>query len=907
MALRMKIAAAIRRGPSLAGAIPALTAMVLTATPPNPQADPIRMPAPIEEDFPAVDSGRTVLPSQVSEGLEVHEALPRSSESGTDSTGTDLSGAAETGAETDTLRSPAAVAEGGEGMEGSAEAKPDSGAMELPGRTSKGQGRTLHAKQEVSRTALTREQMKRTPAVQGDPLRALSTLPGVDNQSDLTVRPFVRGGESHETRLFFAGMPVLHGFHFGSLYSVFNLEGLEGMEVYSGGFPLRLSNALSGAILLEPRSGLADSLQASVEISLLRGNGYLSVPVIPGKLGLQFGYQAFWYDAVVHAGADVLDWFLDNPDFTEEKKNFEQTVDLPNFRDTQIGFTWNPTPHFEAAYTGLWARDRFTVLDQRKMYVVDHQEVSPDYYLLHQLYRPDDSLLREVRNAYDTLGLVSVNTPMHFLSWKAQPGEGRWSFSQRFAYQTQAWDVGFPGTLRWEEGTDEDHRFTGRRKRDPSALLYEWDRNSLALDSRVEWLADENHRLGAGLYLESTVDKYHTEVPRAVHEMIVNGGNNAVDALGLFEPEGFAIVQDGDENFSKHGDYLGSLNDRVQFNHQGRLSVPLSALYLEEAWTPTPRLRIQGGARWEWDAAAENGFLSPRLSLFQSLGDKDELVLSGGLYSQSLFPLEVRVRDPHVRPEKAWHTNLEWTHAFSPAYTLEWKAYHKRYWDLAAPYLVNTGVIDWEDNLLGDGLDSAGFAALDTATQRTLLDYFAKRETHYANTGVGQAYGSELAFRYLPHRRWQGWASLEVSKSERRDRPDGAAYDFSRHRDWALNLVNLFRMPGRYELAVRYRTSAGNPYTPYRLPSSNEEVGAGDTLIWVGARNSSHYKPYSRLDLRLSKHGTLFGHPFQSFFEVWNSQNKPNFLLRDSETGALKFLEFNFPFPILFFGFEWRW
>lgn len=80
-----------------------------------------------------------------------------------------------------------------------------------------------------------------------------------------------------------------------------------------------------------------------------------------------------------------------------------------------------------------------------------------------------------------------------------------------------------------------------------------------------------------------------------------------------------------------------------------------------------------------------------------------------------------------------------------------------------------------------------------------------------------------------------------------------------------------------------------------------------DTLFHAGPRNGARYAPYSRWDLRLSREWALKRHSLESFFEIWNLFNTPNFLLRDSATEAWKFVDLNYPIPILFLGISGRW
>ena len=91
--------------------------------------------------------------------------------------------------------------------------------VEAAPKTVKGASSQNHREKEVSRVRLDRETLKEIPAAQGDPMRALGTLPGTTTQNDMSVRPFVRGGKSEETQVLWEGIPLLQPYHFGSLYS----------------------------------------------------------------------------------------------------------------------------------------------------------------------------------------------------------------------------------------------------------------------------------------------------------------------------------------------------------------------------------------------------------------------------------------------------------------------------------------------------------------------------------------------------------------------------------------------------------------------------------------------------------------------------------------------------------------
>ena len=61
------------------------------------------------------------------------------------------------------------------------------------------------------------------------------------------------------------------------------------------------------------------------------------------------------------------------------------------------------------------------------------------------------------------------------------------------------------------------------------------------------------------------------------------------------------------------------------------------------------------------------------------------------------------------------------------------------------------------------------------------------------------------------------------------------------------------------------------------------------------------------MDIRLLKSAELRGQRIDAYVEVWNCFNRPNYFLRDSKSGELKFPDLNLPFPFLLFGCIYHW
>ncbi|HKP97909.1 MAG TPA: TonB-dependent receptor [Fibrobacteria bacterium] len=786
--------------------------------------------------------------------------------------------------------------------------------LETAEKTVKSRATRSHREKEVSRIRLGREDLKDIAAAQGDPMRALSTLPGTANQNDLSVRPFVRGGKPEETQVLWEGIPLLQPYHFGSFYSIFNIESLQDLTLYSGGFPVEVGNALSGALYMRARPAPLDSLALSADLSLLRGNAYAGVPLIKDRLGVSLAYQAFWYDWVFNRGLDVVGFAKDDEAFDRDRREIQKYLDLPNFKDLQLGLSWKGSEGLWGEYTGILSKDIFSIKEPGTHQYVNGKEVSPDYYEWDLFYRKDADR-RERTREVDTLSIASIDNDVHALAFHWKPSAS-WQVDQSLAYQAQDWHVGFFDEAIWIDSIAPDERFAGYRIRGPSDYLlkirnrtYDW-----RLDAKGDLRDDLRVRLGASRSLRET--DFETRLPRPIFETIVNGNVDALDALGYFDPDGM-LIRNSDVGSDRGADYLEQLPRLVRFDQKGSLSADFLAAYLSGEYSFDAAHRLILGLRAESDTYADKPFFSPRASYFQSLGRRDELTFAAGLYSQSDFPFQIRNTNTALEPEKAFHFNAEWTHTFSRSYRLECDFYQKNYFDLVVPFLVNTGRLDWQSDLLKH-LDSAEFAKLPQARRDSVTDRYGERILNYRNGGTGKAAGAEISFFYDPTRNWGGWITAEAGYSKRRDAPDERTYDYRYERPWAFNWINHFKLPNRFGLALRGRYAAGVPYTDYRMyGKSGDNIGSGfattpadpdnDTLFYAGPRNGRRYSPYSRWDIRLSREIPVRKHMLETYFELWNAFNTPNFLMRDSGTRNWKFVDLNYPIPILFLGISGRW
>nr|MDQ3003202.1 TonB-dependent receptor [Fibrobacterota bacterium] len=767
----------------------------------------------------------------------------------------------------------------------------------------KARGSKVHRDKEVSRIRLSRQDLQRVAAAQGDPLKVLGTLPGVTNQNDLSVRPFVRGGKAEETQILWDGVPLLQPYHFGTIYSIFNTESIESMTLYSGGFPVEAGNALSAALFLESRPAPLDSLKLFTDLSLLRGSTYAGVPIVKNRLSVSFSWQAFWYDWVVNRAWDIADITQNDSSFSAQKQDFRRYLELPNFRDFQMGLNWRMNDRIKGDYVGLISRDGFHSRNSATHYYHNGREVSPRWFSDNRIPEDPDNIWVQ-RQDLDTIANVAVDNQVHGIHFHWRPNEA-WDVNQNFAYQQQEWHVKFSDEVTWRDSVAPSGRYAGYKTYGPSVRLLKLEKQAFDWNLNAKWQASRNHLAKMGLFQSIRSFDFETKLERTIYEVIVNGSIDATDGLGYLHPSGL-VIRESDPGAGGNADYLAALPDLVRFDYGGRHSGSFLGGYLSDSWSIDDTHRLTVGVRTELDTWSGDAFVSPRIAYFQSLGDKDEITLGTGLYSQSDFPFNMRDVNPELRPEKAFHANAEWSHHFSKHYRMELSVYQKNYYDLAVPVIRSTGRIDFSKRGLIE-FDSAQFEMLDPAIKAFLIERFGEKRMEYVNQGVGKAAGGEVSFFYDPARFWSGWVSAEAGYSKRRDLPGERVYDFRYHRPWAFNWVNYFHMPSNYELSLRGRFAAGLPYTDYQTPGLPGATVGGDTLFYLGPRNHERYSPYSRWDIRLSKETKLFGHPFSSYMEIWNAFNTPNFIMRDQKTEQWKFFDANYPIPILFMGANYRW
>ncbi|MCB9497812.1 MAG: hypothetical protein H6686_13070 [Fibrobacteria bacterium] len=814
-------------------------------------------------------------------------------------------------------------------------------------------GQKRHKRKDVSRTVLRRQEVEKVVATAQDPLRSLPTLPGVSVSSDLSVRPLVRGGDVAETGVELDGIPLLMPYHFGSVFSVFHREALDNFQLYSGIAPARSQGMLSGTVLAASRPPLVDSLFGGADLSILRGSAWMNVPLLPGRSGLWISGQSLWYDWTLKRFFDLgaLVGAVDEQD----AENWKSTNTLPTTWDVQSGISLQLGGDWAVDFGGYIAGDDYRLLKRIQTYWVDGREVPRVEKVLSPstdstgatswefkcwfgsvLTTCPDTVL--TRRATDTAAFVDLGNRMLFSRLQWHPDRDL-SVEGVVAWQSVAWDVRFPG----RRGLVPDSVDGGYEVvRVGEGESFDWRREVLDFDLSARKTWSEEHRTDAGFGLGLGRESARTDLARPVAQMILGTSGNPMEFLGFFNEEEVLVTSDQHAGFFT----MEKLQD-LDFRFDSTEDRSSADVWVEHSWDFDDATRVRAGLRVE-EGTTGWGWPDPRLQVQHQIGSKDLVGIGLGLHTQTELPFEWRLSavEPLVS-EKSWLAIVEWEHEFAPGWRSTISGWGKFYQDLASPSLERYGEVDsaayleelrrylmehWSEMpdsltnfscaLPGQTLDPDSCEKAMRRWERLRLewipapiaseihDWVLPRRLRYTSTGIGWAAGVEASLRFQPTRGWTGWASGEWSVSRRRDRPQSDWIPFALQHPWKFSLVNAFRIDRVWELSVRYAALGGPPYTPFKIwddQFSYGEAGVGsDTLLWIGKRNSATLAPYQRLDLRVSRSGTIRGKPATFYYEIWNAWNDPNMILRDSESGRFRWVDWNVPIPVMFLGLELR-
>lgn len=122
--------------------------------------------------------------------------------------------------------------------------------------------------------------------VEADVFRAVLALPGVAPISDFSAGLYVRGGSPDQNLILLDDIDVYNPNHFGGIFSTFNSDAVESVDLIKGGFPALYGGRMSSVLDVLNRQGNRMHHQGVARLSLISSSATLEGPLsIGGQKG----------------------------------------------------------------------------------------------------------------------------------------------------------------------------------------------------------------------------------------------------------------------------------------------------------------------------------------------------------------------------------------------------------------------------------------------------------------------------------------------------------------------------------------------------------------------------------------------------------------------------------------------
>jgi len=209
----------------------------------------------------------------------------------------------------------------------------------------------------ISNIELSPRQINAIPQVaEGDLLRSLQTLPGVQAVSDFSSALYVRGGTPDQNLYLIDGTDVYNPEHAFGIFSTFNTDAIKHVEISKGGFNASYGGRLSSILDVINLDGNRNEFQGSASVSLLSAKTTLQMP-LGGNGAISGSIRRTYFDKTVAKLDDDLPeyYFYDGnlKAFYELSPSHKLTVSGYGGRDV-LNVTLNPNSEVKTGFDLNW-------------------------------------------------------------------------------------------------------------------------------------------------------------------------------------------------------------------------------------------------------------------------------------------------------------------------------------------------------------------------------------------------------------------------------------------------------------------------------------------------------------------------------------------------------------------------
>ena len=156
----------------------------------------------------------------------------------------------------------------------------------------------MSSRSQTSVQKLDSKKLKRGFALLGSPdlVKSLQMLPGVSSGSEIANGIYVRGGDGSDNLYLLDGVPLYQVNHVIGLFSSFNVDMVDEVDFYKGGFPARYGGRLSSVVDVDVKEGNFTKWKGTASLGIIDGRFQIEGPLVKNKTSLNFGIRRTWFD-----------------------------------------------------------------------------------------------------------------------------------------------------------------------------------------------------------------------------------------------------------------------------------------------------------------------------------------------------------------------------------------------------------------------------------------------------------------------------------------------------------------------------------------------------------------------------------------------------------------------------------
>ena len=175
-------------------------------------------------------------------------------------------------------------------------------------------------------------------------MKIMLTLPGVTSVGEASSGYNVRGGATDQNLILFNGGTVYNPSHLFGLFTSFNSDAVEEVELYKSSIPVEYGGRISSVLKVVSKEANMRKLTGSASIGALTSKLNLEVPIVKDHVSL-----------LLNGRTTYSDWMLKNLPEDSGYKNGSA-----NFYDFGGVLTWKLNSMHRLKIYGYWSNDKFS-------------------------------------------------------------------------------------------------------------------------------------------------------------------------------------------------------------------------------------------------------------------------------------------------------------------------------------------------------------------------------------------------------------------------------------------------------------------------------------------------------------------------------------------------------------------